>query len=121
MELGWASTERILPATTSRRSSPLWKMSSTSAVERVKRWMRDSRSRPDKSTKSPIQFIEIYIAVFPLLYSCLNWLRAFKLPLFKSRISLMPYFIMARRVRPRPKAKPVYSPGSMPPIFSTLG
>ena len=37
------------------------------------------------------------------------------------RMSLTPYFIMARRVRPRPNAKPVYSSGSMPPAVSTLG
>src|SRR5690606_25678910 len=42
-------------------------------------------------------------------------------PLLKMRISATPYFIMASRVRPRPKANPVYSCGSMPPWRRTLG
>ena len=44
-----------------------------------------------------------------------------RLPLLRLRISRRPYFIIARRVRPIPNAKPVYSCGSMLPNRRTLG
>ena len=52
------------------------------------------------------------------LVNCESDLR---LQLLNTRMSLTPYFIIARRVSPRPKAKPEYFSGSMPPALRTFG
>ena len=120
---GWGSTDLISATTTPERSLPFSKISfSTSAVDREKRWIKSILSRPERSTKSEIQFIDKNMSFLLLPYSSsANCDRLFKLPLFKSRMSLIPYFIMASLVRPKPNAKPVYSSGSMPPSRSTAG
>lgn len=54
-------------------------------------------------------------------WRCSGRMMARRSPLLSPRMSCTPYFIIASRVRPSPKAKPVYARGSMPPARSTLG
>ena len=42
-------------------------------------------------------------------------------PLDKYLVSLILYFNMANLVKPKPKAKPEYSSGSIPPALKTSG
>ena len=105
-EFGCASTDAIFATMTPLTSAPISITSSTSAVERVKRRIRARRSSPERSTKSPIQFIESSMAFF-LPYSLTNCDSAESEPPLKSRMSLTPNFIIASRVSPSPNANPV--------------
>ena len=104
---GCAATDAISATITPLTSAPISITSSTSAVERVKRWISARLSRPERSTKSPIQFIESSIAFSSSFYSLTNCDSAASEPPLKSRMSLTPNFIIASRVSPSPKAKPV--------------
>ena len=61
------------------------------------------------------------ICFFRILHDIFIFSRYLMSPLFRILISSILYFIIANLVKPRPKAKPVYLSGSMPPSFNTLG